>query len=88
MIRNKEQFTFVINERSVHVIKRHNQEHCLSFNIYNAQSRHKFNHFKETLAKSPKGKYDNFNDIYGLAISHNIRGSGGHYITVHKNIAF
>lgn len=88
MIRNKEQFSFVISETSVQVIKRHNQEHCLTFNIYNAQSRHKFNNFREALAKSPKGKYDNFNDLYGLAIRHQIRGSGGHYVTVHKNIAF
>lgn len=88
MIRNKEQFSFIINETSVHVIKRHNQEHVLTFNVYNAQSRHKFKHFRETLAKSPKNKYDNFNDLYGLAIRHQIRGSGGHYITVHKNIAF
>lgn len=88
MIRNKEQFRFEISETSVRVIKQHNQEHCLTFNIYNAQSRHKFRHFTEALAKSPKKKYDNFNDIYGLALRHQVRGCGGHYITVHKNIAF
>jgi hypothetical protein len=88
MIRNKEQFSFVISETSVQVIKRHNQEPCLSFNVYNAQSRHKFNNFRETLAKSPKNKYDNFNDLYGLAIRHQIRGSSGHRITIHKNIAY
>ena len=88
MIRNKDQFSFIINEPSVHVIKRYNQEHCLTFSVYNAQSRHKFNHFKQALAKSPRQKYDNINDLYGLAIRHQIRGSGGHYVTVHKNIAF
>lgn len=88
MIRNKEQFSFVINDTSIYVIERRNQSHCLTFSIYDSPSRHKFNHFKNALASSPRKKYDNVNDIYGLAFEYNLKGSRGYNITIHKNIAF
>lgn len=85
MIRNKETLSFDISDSSVKLI--YNKQ-VIVFNQYNCPSRHKFNRFKQTIANSPKARYDNINDIIGLATRHQIRGTHGSYMTVHKNIAF
>lgn len=88
MIRNKEQYRFEIKENSICVYKKSCDSHVVTFNTFNAMSRHKFNDMKVAIAKSPKNKYDSINEIYGLARVYQVRGVGRGYMTVHKNIAY
>lgn len=85
MIKHKDALSFDIGEQSV---KLYYNKQCIVFNSFNCPSRHKFNQFKTVIQNSPKKRYDNINDVYGLATRFSVRAVGGRYITIHKNIAF
>lgn len=54
----------------------------ISFNVYQLQSRKKFNDFKLALIESKRDEYGNINDIIGLATSFGLRGMVGHKPTI------